>query len=222
MTEWQILGHTEAAAPVGRRFKARAMTLTPLVRGGGYIDPAGADLSLLNGGRCPVLLDHTQSIRSVVGVVESAWFADDCVWVIARMGFGKEAELAWRNIEAGVWRNVSLAFRVDDMAQDGAQIVVRRWRPYELSLVWAGDVPDAQTDSYHDLAAIQRELSDRRRIEAERAAEAARQQAAERRSGIQRHYRNIAALLAPELGISAAEATAAADRVAEKVMEPIE
>lgn len=221
MSDWQILGHTEAAAPAGRRFKARAMTLSPLVRGGGYIDPAGADLSLLNTGRCPVLLDHTQRVQSVVGVVECAWLEDECVWVIARMGFGKAAETAWRNVEGGIWRNVSFGHSVEDVTRDGNQLVVRRWRPFEVSLVWSGNCPDAEILSDWDLPRIQRELTDRRRIEAERAAEAARRQDLELRSGTRRHYRTVAALIAPELGISADMAAAAAERAADKVLEGI-
>lgn len=219
---WHMLGATEAAAPAGRRFKARAMTLAPLVRGGGYFDPAGADLSLLNSGRCPVLLDHDYSVRNVVGAIEAAWLEDEAVWIIARMGFGEAAETAWRNIEAGIWRSVSLGQSVEHVARDGDHYVVRRWRPFEVSLVWSGNCPDARIVQNSDLAAIQRELIDRRRAEADRAARLKREQEAETLNSLRRTYRNIAALLAPELGIPVAEASAAADRVAEKVMEPIE
>ena len=100
------------------------------------LDMAGADLSLLNSGRAPLLLDHYQDFGSVVGVVERAWIEGDAAFASVRfaesVARGREA---WELVREGVLSNVSMGFSALRVADaDPRRCRVRWWRPFELSL----------------------------------------------------------------------------------------
>lgn len=104
------------------------------------LDEAAIDLTRLNGG-APLLDTHSNwDLGDIIGVVESARIEGGRG--IARVRFSErdEVEAVWRDVKAGIIRNVSVGYQVDEwqsMAADGASPKWRalRWTPYELSLV---------------------------------------------------------------------------------------
>ncbi len=219
--DYRVVGHAEAFDPHQRRFKARAMTRTVLKDSVGFYDPDGADLTLLNEGRRPLLLDHERAVRSVVGVIEAAWVEADAVQVICRMGHGQAAEEAWQNIRAGIWTGVSLGNRITDLEPlPGGGYRVRAWQPHELSLVWSGWCPDAIIDDVpeeRDFARIYAQAQQHRIRAQAKAAEAEQRSRGAITEGLRQRYQLIALELGAELGIEPQHAIAVANRVALKV-----
>lgn len=137
-----LLPAGDVARP-SRRSKRRAvLRFASAVPGWGLdgapalLDMAGADLSLLNSGRAPLLLDHCQDFGSVVGVVERAWIEGEAAFASVRFAAsvarGREA---WELVREGVLSNVSMGFSLLRVADaDPRRCRVRWWRPFELSL----------------------------------------------------------------------------------------
>jgi hypothetical protein len=105
------------------------------------IDMAGADLSLLNSGRAPLLADHANFIDAILGVIESAWIGGDKAFAVARFASTPRALEAWGLVRDGILGNISMGFNYPQPA-DGEDVTptnrprhIRRWRPHEVSLV---------------------------------------------------------------------------------------
>jgi HK97 family phage prohead protease len=98
----------------------------------------GADLSLLNSGRAPLLADHERHIGAILGVVETAWIdaAVGSAFAIARFAPTERGQEAQAMVAAGVLSNCSMGFSMSPQEEDGggAVPVSRWWRPYEISL----------------------------------------------------------------------------------------
>ena len=159
--QFRPIGEAEAFDATARRAKFRAMTETPLVSrdGVGWYETSGCDLSLLETGRAPLLLNHSRDVRDVVGVIEAAWIEGAAVVVIARFGHGEAAELAWQNVSAGIWRNCSLGNYVTDAdRRENGSTIIRQWQPHELSLTFQGRCPDAACDPSWDLNSLYRDV----------------------------------------------------------------
>ncbi|WP_424138586.1 hypothetical protein [Roseomonas chloroacetimidivorans] len=109
----------------------------------------GADLTLLNTGRAPLLLDHRHDVDNLVGVIEKAWTEGEALYAIARFATTERARHARHLVRDGVLRNVSLGLYAAS-APDREYSTARRaywWRPYEVSLVtvpkdWSARVVD--------------------------------------------------------------------------------
>lgn len=101
------------------------------------LDMAGADLSLLNSGRAPLLSDHYQAVDGMLGVVESAWIDGEQAMAVARFAATPRALEAWTLVRDGFLQNVSMGFICEEPRQYDAEAseICRRWRPYEISLV---------------------------------------------------------------------------------------
>jgi hypothetical protein len=105
------------------------------------IDMAGADLSLLNSGRAPLLADHSNFVDALLGVIESAWIAGDRAFAVARFASTPRALEAWGLVRDGILANVSMGFNHAAPDDDEAMTPTRRprhircWRPHEVSLV---------------------------------------------------------------------------------------
>jgi hypothetical protein len=105
------------------------------------IDMAGADLSLLNSGRAPLLADHANFLDALLGVIESAWIAEDRAFAVARFASTPRAMEAWGLVRDGILSNVSMGFNHsplddgDDITPTGRPRHIRQWRPHEISLV---------------------------------------------------------------------------------------
>jgi hypothetical protein len=111
------------------------------------LEEAHVDLSRLNGG-APLLNTHgAWDLSDVIGVVERAWIAREGEALVgrARVRFSdREAvEPIWRDVAAGIIRNVSVGYSVrsyEVTETDGAPAIWRAvdWQPLELSAVPVG------------------------------------------------------------------------------------
>jgi phage major head subunit gpT-like protein len=111
------------------------------------LDETHVDLSRLNGG-APLLNTHgAWDLSDVIGVVERAWIAREGETLVgrARVRFSdREAvEPIWRDVAAGIIRNVSVGYSVrsyEITETEGAPPVWRAvdWQPLELSAVPVG------------------------------------------------------------------------------------
>jgi len=103
------------------------------------------DLSRLNDG-APWLWNHERSV--VLGVVENAWLGDDrrlystVRWSPNTTERGTEEYRRRVDIEAGIVRNVSFAYSIDDIEERGGDFYVTSWKALEVSSV---SVPADQT-----------------------------------------------------------------------------
>src|SRR5574338_562137 len=111
------------------------------------LDPRHVDLTRLNNG-APLLNTHGAfDLANVLGVVERAWIArnNDSYEGRATVRFSarEEVEPLWRDVRAGIIRNVSVGYVVcayEVTEQDGQVPVWRAidWQPVELSAVPVG------------------------------------------------------------------------------------
>ena len=97
-------------------------------------DRAAVDLSRLNGGAAPLLLNHDPD--RVLGIVERAWI-DEKRRGMARISWATNdlARQVRQDVEAGVMPNISVGYSVLQAEQEGDVMVVRKWQPLELSVV---------------------------------------------------------------------------------------
>lgn len=109
------------------------------------LEEGAVDTSRMVGGRMPVLAAHSaRRLADVIGVVESVWFtgAGPRREGRARIRFSDRADVEpiVRDVEAGILRNVSVGYEVDQwerVERKGLPPLMRakRWTPLELSLV---------------------------------------------------------------------------------------
>lgn len=117
---------------------------TDVWAGNSYIEelslaPGAVRLERLNAG-APVLDSHnSMALRNVVGVVERAWIQNGEGRALVRFSDRAEVEPIWRDVVAGILRNISVGYRIHKTERDeSGEIPVERavdWEPYELSLV---------------------------------------------------------------------------------------
>jgi hypothetical protein len=106
------------------------------------VTDAAVDLSRLNAG-APVLNSHSQwSLADVIGVVERAWIEKGKGHAKVRFSDRPEVQPIVRDVQAGILRNISVGYRVDQWKDtppsDRQPVRVReavRWVPHEISLV---------------------------------------------------------------------------------------
>jgi len=94
------------------------------------------DLSFLNSGRAPLLLDHDPEKQ--IGVVESVELDGSARRLRATVRFGKGAlaREAFDDVVDGIRTNISVGYAVNKMERkDKDTFVVKSWRPLEASLV---------------------------------------------------------------------------------------
>jgi len=94
-----------------------------------------ADLSRLNSGVGPLLLNHDPDKQ--IGVVEKAWISNGRGYAIVRFGPSALAEEVWQDVKAGVRRAVSFAYnteKVEAPKRDGTYAVTK-WTALEISIV---------------------------------------------------------------------------------------
>lgn len=97
------------------------------------------DLSRLQNG-AQLLFNHDRD--NYIGVVERAWIGSDRKGrVIVRFSEHDEAEKIWRDVKAGILRNVSVGYlilevKLTEERENGTDVYrVTRWQPYEVSIV---------------------------------------------------------------------------------------
>ena len=96
------------------------------------------DLSFLQSGRAPLLLDHDPERQ--IGVVESVELDGSARRLRATVRFSKNAlaEEVYTDVVDGIRGNVSIGYRIDKMVRDEDSPSVYRatsWRPMEVSIV---------------------------------------------------------------------------------------
>ena len=98
-------------------------------------DPASVDLTRLNGGAAPLLLNHDPD--QVLGLVERAWIDPDKRRGMARIRWASNdrAQQVRADVEARVMPNISVGYAVLDATSEGEVMRVKRWQPVELSVV---------------------------------------------------------------------------------------
>jgi HK97 family phage major capsid protein len=102
------------------------------------------DMSFLNSGRAPLLLDHDPERQ--VGVVESAELDGSARRLRATVRFGKGAlaREAFDDVVDGIKANISIGYAVKKMERsDKDTFVAKSWKPLEASLV---SIPADQSD----------------------------------------------------------------------------
>lgn len=105
------------------------------------VSDEAVDLSRLRAG-APLLDTHAgYSIRSQIGVVEAARVVDGVGIATVRFSARDDVEPIWRDVVAGVIRNVSVGYLTlarkesERKGQADPMVTVTRWQPFELSLV---------------------------------------------------------------------------------------
>lgn len=100
-------------------------------------DAGSADLSRLNDA-APLLWNHNRD--EMIGVVEKAWMGSDKRgYAKVRFGTSARAEEILADVNAGIIRNVSFGYRINEMSEakrDDKQVfTATSWSPLEISLV---------------------------------------------------------------------------------------
>lgn len=113
--------------------------------------PGAVRLDRLNAG-APLLNSHeNSSLAAVIGVVERAWIEGGEGRATVRFSDRPDVEPIWRDVQAGILRNISVGYRTHKTERDETGTVpVERavdWEPYELSLVSIPADAGAQTRS---------------------------------------------------------------------------
>lgn len=92
--------------------------------------------------RGPLLIDHSNSIRSQVGVIESVEIGSDKVGrAVVRFGKDAEADTIFQRVREGIVSNVSVGYvihkaKLEETSDDGPDTYrVTDWEPLEISLV---------------------------------------------------------------------------------------
>lgn len=136
----QVRG-AELAPVEDKRFSLSFSSTEPYERGWGWeiLDhsPGAIDMTRLERG-APVLFNHDPNV--VIGVVEKAWVDGNRARAVIRIGESAKAQEVLTDIQAGVLRNVSVGYQIQEMvkvgSRDGVDVYrVTKWQPFEVSVV---------------------------------------------------------------------------------------
>lgn len=129
-------------APVeDKRFSLSFSSTEPYERVWGWeiLDhsPGAIDMTRLERG-APVLFNHDPDV--VIGVVEKAWVDGNRARAVIRIGESAKAQEVLKDIQAGVLRNVSVGYQIQEMVKEGVRdgvdvYRVTKWQPFEVSVV---------------------------------------------------------------------------------------
>lgn len=103
-------------------------------------DPSSIRMGRLNAG-APLLIDHDNSIRSQIGIIESVEISADRVGrAVVRFGTDADAELVFQKVKDGIVRNVSVGYQIHqaklvETKNDVDTFRITDWEPLEISLV---------------------------------------------------------------------------------------
>ena len=126
----------EASSTASDTFTLSFSSETPVARAFGdevLSHASGAvDLTRLNDG-APLLWNHDPN--QLLGVVERAEISSGKGRAVVRWGNSPEAQQRRADVEAGVIRNVSVGYQIDQLEQRDGNYVATRWTPLEISLV---------------------------------------------------------------------------------------
>ena len=103
-------------------------------------DAASIRMGRLKGG-APLLIDHDNSIRSQIGIIESVEIGADRVGrAVVRFGTDADAEMVFQKVKDGIVKNVSVGYQIHqailvETKNDVDTYRITDWEPLELSLV---------------------------------------------------------------------------------------
>jgi HK97 family phage major capsid protein/HK97 family phage prohead protease len=100
-------------------------------------DDGAADLSRLNSGHAPLLLDH--DLTKQIGVIERTYLdqSDRKLRSVVRFGKSALAQEVYQDVKDGIRSNVSIGYQIrtmEDKRADGT-VGISSWLPYEASIV---------------------------------------------------------------------------------------
>ena len=123
-----------------RRVRIAVSSETPVQRSFGMevLDhsPESIDLSFLNSGRAPLLLDHDPEKQ--IGVIESVELdgADRVLRSVVRFGKGALASEVFNDVADDIRGNISVGYNISKLERKGKDTyVARSWAPMEASIV---------------------------------------------------------------------------------------
>ena len=101
------------------------------------IDEEAIDFSRLNNS-APLLFNHDRD--AVIGVVEKAWIEGNKAKAKVRFGNSAKAKEIWDDVQAGILKNVSVGYQIEEMEKVGEKdgvdkFEVTKWMPLEVSIV---------------------------------------------------------------------------------------
>ncbi len=91
----------------------------------------------------PLLFSHKRD--QIVGRVEDIRLDKNKLRGLLRFSENTQANEVWRDVEAGILTDLSIGYKIEDMALDpaGAAWLATRWQPLEVSVVTIGADPSA-------------------------------------------------------------------------------
>ena len=98
-----------------------------LVHDNSAINMERADIGL------PLLFGHDQS--DPIGTVENIRIANRKLQGTLRLGQSSRATEVWNDIKSKVLRFLSIGYSIDDVVEEGRNMFVNSWTPYEVSVV---------------------------------------------------------------------------------------
>ena len=145
-TEVRHRGYDMSASPINeeeRRVQIAMSSEKPVARSFGMEvldhDPSSIDISFLNSGRAPLLLDHDPEKQ--IGIIEEVRIDGSARVMRATVRFGKGvlASEVFNDVVGKIRQNISVGYQVNKMVRedggDGTVFRVNKWTPIEASIV---------------------------------------------------------------------------------------
>lgn len=129
----------DAEVKEDRRVRMAISSETPVERGAGteILDHSSSsiDLSFLNSGRAPLLVDHDPTQQ--IGVIESVSLDESArkLRAVVRFGKGERACEIYDDVVDGIRGNVSIGYYVKKVARAESGYRATSWQPMEVSVV---------------------------------------------------------------------------------------
>ena len=94
------------------------------------------DLSRLNDG-APLLIDHSNRVDSIIGVVEKAYLKDSRLMADVRFADDPVGQRVKGLVDQGIVRNVSVSYEIIEVQENKKTNEIRaiKWLPREVSFV---------------------------------------------------------------------------------------
>lgn len=128
-----------------RRVPAVLSSETPVSRGG-YVEVLKHGVGNVDTSRAPFpLLESHDGSRLNIGLVENVRLDRGQLRGDVVLGTSPRANELWPDIKAGVVRNLSVGYRIDQYHEEGDRLIADRWTPHEVSLVAVPADPAAGT-----------------------------------------------------------------------------
>lgn len=115
------------------------------------VSDEACDLSRLNNGAAPFLVQHAGHVMAVAGVITKSWLKDGKGYATVKPSQRTDMQEIIRDIKGGILRNISVGYNVttyQDVTMPGDDMRSLRavkWMPLEASIVAIGFDPNAQT-----------------------------------------------------------------------------